>query len=51
MAVDQFLKCGDYLGESVDANHKDEIDVLSWGWGMNQTGTTHMGARRWRRKG
>ena len=43
MAVDQFLKCGDYKGESVDAKHKDEIDVMSWGWGMAQTGTTHMG--------
>ncbi len=43
MAVDQFLKCGDYKGESVDAEHKDEIDVLSWSWGMSQSGTTHMG--------
>lgn len=30
-----FLKIGDIKGESVDANHKDEIDVLAWNWGMN----------------
>lgn len=43
MAVDMFIKIGDLKGESVDAGHKDEIDVLSWSWGMSQSGTTHMG--------
>jgi type VI secretion system secreted protein Hcp len=44
MAVDMFLKLGDIKGESVDDKHKDEIDVLSWSWGMNQSGTTHLGS-------
>ena len=43
MAIDAFLKLGDIKGESVDKTHKDSIDVLSWSWGMSQTGTTHMG--------
>lgn len=41
--VDQFLSVGDYKGESVDEAHKDKIEVLSWGWGCSQSGTTHMG--------
>ena len=39
MAVDMFIKIDDLKGEAKDADHKDEIDVLSWGWGMNQSGT------------
>jgi type VI secretion system secreted protein Hcp len=38
MAVDVFLKLGDIKGESADAKHKDEIDVLSWSWGVANTG-------------
>jgi type VI secretion system secreted protein Hcp len=37
-ASDMFLKLSGIKGESVDAKHKDEIDVLSWSWGMS-TGT------------
>jgi len=44
MAVDMFIKIGDIKGESVDAKHKDEIDVLAWSWGGSQSGTTHMGS-------
>jgi len=44
MAVDMFLKLGDIKGESQDDKHKDEIDVLSWSWGMSQSGTTHLGS-------
>ena len=44
MAVDMFMKIDDIKGESVDASHKDAIDVLSWSWGMSQTGTTHTGS-------
>ena len=44
MAVDMFLKLGDVKGESVDNKHKDEIDVLSWSWGMTQSATTHHGS-------
>ena len=44
MAVDMFIKIGDIKGESVDAKHKEEIDVLAWSWGSSQSGTTHMGS-------
>lgn len=43
MAVDMFLKVKDVQGEAQDKQHKDEIDVLAWSWGMSQSGTTHMG--------
>ena len=43
MAVDMFLKIDDIEGESVDDVHAGEIDVLSWSWGMSQSGTTHSG--------
>ena len=39
MAVDVFLKLGTIAGESTDDKHKGEIDVLSWSWGINQSGT------------
>ena len=32
-AFDYFLKLDGIPGESVDAKHKGEIDVLSWSWG------------------
>ncbi len=34
MAVDIFLKLDGIKGESKDSKHKDEIDVLSWSWGI-----------------
>ena len=43
MAVDMFLKMGTIKGESKDATHKEEIDVLAWSWGASQSGTTHSG--------
>jgi type VI secretion system secreted protein Hcp len=43
MAVDMFLKLDGVTGEAQDSAHKEEIDVLSWSWGMSQSGTTHMG--------
>ncbi len=43
MAIDVFLKLDGIKGEAQDSKHKDEIDVLSWSWGMAQSGTTHMG--------
>jgi type VI secretion system secreted protein Hcp len=40
MAVDYFLKLDGIPGESTDAKHKDEIDVLAFSWGVSQaTGT------------
>jgi type VI secretion system secreted protein Hcp len=41
MAADIFLKLGDLKGESIDDKHKDEIEVLSWSWGVHQTGSGH----------
>jgi type VI secretion system secreted protein Hcp len=43
MAVDIFLKLGNVQGESQDSVHKNEIDVLSWSWGLTQSGTMHLG--------
>jgi type VI secretion system secreted protein Hcp len=43
MAVDMFITIGDIKGESIDDKHKDQIEVLSWSWGMTQTGTSHAG--------
>lgn len=35
MASDIFAKLGDIKGESLDDKHKDEIEVLSFSWGVN----------------
>lgn len=37
--VDYFLKLEGIKGESQSDKHKDEIDVLSFSWGVSQTGT------------
>jgi type VI secretion system secreted protein Hcp len=39
MAVDYFLKLDGIPGESTDAKHKDEIDVLAFSWGVSQGST------------
>ncbi|MFT6907443.1 MAG: type VI secretion system secreted protein Hcp [Oleiphilaceae bacterium] len=44
MSVDMFLKLEGIEGESQDAKHGKEIDVLAWSWGLSQSGTTHIGA-------
>jgi type VI secretion system secreted protein Hcp len=43
MAVDMFLKIKGIDGESSDAKHKKEIDVLAWSWGLSQSGSAHYG--------
>jgi type VI secretion system secreted protein Hcp len=43
MASDIFAKIGDIKGESLDAKHKDEVELLSWSWGMNQSGSMSHG--------
>jgi len=35
MPTDIFAKIGDIKGESFDDKHKDEIEVLSFSWGVN----------------
>jgi len=39
MASNIFAKIGDIKGESLDAKHKDEVEVLSWSWGVSQSGS------------
>ena len=41
MAMDMFLKIDDLVGDSIDDKHPKEIQVLSWSWGMSQSGSTH----------
>jgi len=43
MASDIFAKIGDIKGESLDDKHKDEIEVLSFSWGVTSTGATAAG--------
>ena len=43
MSSDMFMKIDDIKGESVDASHKDEIEVLSWSWSATQSGSAHSG--------
>ncbi len=38
MATDIFAKIGDIKGESLDSKHKDEIEVLSFSWGLTSAG-------------
>jgi type VI secretion system secreted protein Hcp len=44
MSVQIVLKLGDIKGESIVDGHKDEIDVVSWSWGITQTGSSHVGS-------
>lgn len=39
MALDIFLKMQDIAGESIDAAHRGEIDVIEFGFGMSQSGS------------
>jgi type VI secretion system secreted protein Hcp len=43
MAVDMFIDIKGIKGESQDDEHKDEIDVLAFSWGVSNSGTTHVG--------
>ncbi len=43
MPIDIFLSIEDIKGESVDDKHKDEIDILSWSWGMTNEGSAALG--------
>ena len=36
MPVEMFLKLAGIEGESSDAKHKGEIDVLAWSWGLSE---------------
>nr|WP_265183124.1 MULTISPECIES: type VI secretion system tube protein Hcp [Burkholderia] len=43
MAQDIFLKLTGIRGESRDASHPDEIEVLAWDWSADQSLTTRSG--------
>ena len=43
MGSDIFAKIGDIKGESLDSKHKDEIEVLSWSWGVANSGPVKAG--------
>src|ERR1044072_8647196 len=43
MALDIFAKLGDIKGESLDDKHKDEIEVLSYSWGVSNAGSMGYG--------
>jgi type VI secretion system secreted protein Hcp len=42
-AADMFLKIEGVEGESIDTYHKGEIEILSWSWGVTQSGSTTTG--------
>ena len=43
MAVDMFMKIDAVDGEAQDSKYKKAIDVLSWTWGMSNSGSAHVG--------
>jgi type VI secretion system secreted protein Hcp len=43
VATEIFAKIGDIKGESADVKHKDEIEVLSFSWGVANSGSTAPG--------
>src|SRR5450830_1671818 len=43
MTQDIFLQLSGIAGESQDANHRDNIDVLSWEWQVYQAAALHGG--------
>jgi type VI secretion system secreted protein Hcp len=44
MGSDIFAKIGDIKGESLDAKHKDEIEILSFSWGVTNSGAAATGS-------
>ena len=44
MAQDIFIKINGIDGESQDVTHKNEIEVLSWDWGVVQKSSMHAGS-------
>jgi type VI secretion system secreted protein Hcp len=50
MAINFVLQLGgspgspEIKGDSIVKGHTSEIDILSWSWGMTQTGSTQIGA-------
>ena len=47
MASGIFAKIGDIKGESLDSKHKDEVEVLSWSWGVTHAAPIRAGSGGW----
>src|SRR5213078_1710929 len=43
VVADIFVKLGDIKGESLDDKHKDEIEVMSYSWGVSNAGSMNYG--------
>jgi len=44
VASDIFAKLGDIKGESTDDKHRDEIEILSWSWGVAKPASAAAGS-------
>jgi type VI secretion system secreted protein Hcp len=44
VAADIFAKLGDIKGESLDDKHKDQIELLSWSWGVTRPHSMAIGS-------
>lgn len=44
MAIHMYLKLDSYQGEASAEKYKDQIEVLSWTWGLTQSGSAHHGS-------
>lgn len=44
MTMDMFLHLNGIKGETKDSKEKDGIDILSWSWGISNSGTFHTGS-------
>ena len=44
MAQDIYIKINGIDGESLDADHKNEIDVINWSWNIHQEANMHTGS-------
>jgi type VI secretion system secreted protein Hcp len=44
MAADIFAKIGDIKGESLDSKHKDEIEILTYSWGVTNASPGGIGS-------
>jgi type VI secretion system secreted protein Hcp len=44
MAIHMYLKLDSIKGESSQSKYEDQIEVLSWTWGLTQSGSAHHGS-------
>src|SRR5262245_52092840 len=44
MSIHMYLKLDTITGESEKDNYKDQIEILSWTWGLTQSGSAHHGS-------